>query len=238
MNKEYSEESTSVKPRSKVVVEEETLSMQQPIEKEMKKQVGRRKKQVTEESTETNDDIVPVDSLIEETLTEAQTSSSTRKPRVMVTKDSVVEEGNMILSLVEEELERLGDNKEQSTKFLRQLQKKLKTYNTNVSKVVKKKEPVKRVSNSNSGFLKKVLVSDDVINFTGWSKNDLYSRTDVTRFICAYIKEHNLQNKDNGRFIHPDKKLGSLLRFDMSNSEGIRYCDIQKMIKPHFQNPQ
>ena len=42
------------------------------------------------------------------------------------------------------------------------------------------------------------------------------ARTEVTREINGYIRQHSLQDKDNGRKINPDKALASLLKIPMA----------------------
>ena len=58
------------------------------------------------------------------------------------------------------------------------------------------------------------------------------ARTEVTREINAYIREHKLQDKDNGRKIIPDKKLTGLLK--IKKGEELTYFNLQKYMSPHF----
>ena len=62
--------------------------------------------------------------------------------------------------------------------------------------------------------------------------NEKKSRVDVTRFICAYIKEHELQNPKDKRYILPDEKLTKLLNYD--GVKPVRYCDLQTYLKSHY----
>ena len=73
-------------------------------------------------------------------------------------------------------------------------------------------------------------ISSDLSTFAGWPDGELKSRVDVTRYICNYIKENELQNPENRRFIVPDKKLHTLLGSNDSG-EPLRYCDIQSRLK-------
>ena len=58
------------------------------------------------------------------------------------------------------------------------------------------------------------------------------ARTEVTREINAYIREHKLQDKDNGRKIIADKKLTGLLK--LKKGDELTYFNLQKYMSPHF----
>ena len=58
------------------------------------------------------------------------------------------------------------------------------------------------------------------------------ARTDVTRDINKYIREHGLQDKENGRKINPDSKLSSLLK--VGKDEVLTYFNLQRYMSPHF----
>ena len=63
------------------------------------------------------------------------------------------------------------------------------------------------------------------------SEDTKLARTQVTKEITAYIKEHNLQNQENKKIILPDKKLGALLN---AGKEEVTYFNLQKFMKVHF----
>ena len=58
------------------------------------------------------------------------------------------------------------------------------------------------------------------------------AHTEVTREINGYIRQHSLQDKDNGRKINPDKALASLLK--IKNGEELTYFNLQRYMSPHF----
>jgi chromatin remodeling complex protein RSC6 len=62
------------------------------------------------------------------------------------------------------------------------------------------------------------------------------ARTEVTREINGYIREHNLQDKENGRKINPDKKLASLLK--IQSGDELTYFNLQRYMSPHFAKSQ
>ena len=58
------------------------------------------------------------------------------------------------------------------------------------------------------------------------------ARTDVTKEINAYIRTHNLQDKNNGRVIRADKKLSTLLK--LKKDDELTYFNLQRFMSPHF----
>ena len=52
-----------------------------------------------------------------------------------------------------------------------------------------------------SGFVKPTLISNELADFLGKPKGTEMARTEVTREINSYIRNHKLQDKDNGRKI-------------------------------------
>ena len=98
-----------------------------------------------------------------------------------------------------------------------------------IEKVQKKRQNAK---NSPSGFAKPNKISDELCDFIGEPRGTEKSRTDITRFINAYIKQHNLNKPENKRFILPDEKLRKILNVDAK--EEINYFILQKLISHHF----
>ena len=83
-----------------------------------------------------------------------------------------------------------------------------------------------------SGFAKPTLISDDLCAFLGKPSGTEMARTEVTKSITAYIKEHSLQNAENKRRIMPDTALKSLLNVD--DTTELTYFNLQKYMKVHF----
>ena len=102
-----------------------------------------------------------------------------------------------------------------------------------VSKNAEKSSKKKKNSNSGklSGFEKPTLISDDLAVFFDKSLGSRMARTEVSKMIHKYVKENNLQNKENRRIIHPDVKLKKLL--DCKDEE-LTYFNLQKYLKHHF----
>jgi hypothetical protein len=98
-----------------------------------------------------------------------------------------------------------------------------------IEKAQKKRQNAK---NSPSGFAKPNKISDELCDFIGVPHGTEKSRTDITRLINAYVKEHNLNKPENKRFILPDDKLKKIL--NVGDSEEINYFILQKLISHHF----
>ena len=85
---------------------------------------------------------------------------------------------------------------------------------------------------SPSGFVKPALISDELASFLSKPSGTEMARTEVTREINAYIREHNLQDKENGRKINADAKLSTLL--SLSKEDELTYFNLQKYMSRHF----
>ena len=83
-----------------------------------------------------------------------------------------------------------------------------------------------------SGFVKPTLISKELAEFLGKPVGTELARTEVTREINAYIRAHNLQDKENGRKINPDTKLKSLLQ--VKKGDELTYFNLQQYMSRHF----
>ena len=112
------------------------------------------------------------------------------------------------------------------------LQKKVERELKNAQKAGQKRKR-KTGARQPSGFVKPTLISDDLAAFLGKPKGTELARTEVTREINAYIREHKLQDPANGRKINPDEKLKKLL--SIKPSDELTYFNLQRYMSPHFQ---
>lgn len=109
--------------------------------------------------------------------------------------------------------------------FIKEYEKQRKV----IDKVQKKREKAKK---SPSGFAKPCKISDTLCDFIGVEHGTEKSRTEITRFINNYVKEHNLNNPSNRREFFPDAKLNSIL--NVKDNEKVTYFVLQRLISHHF----
>ena len=83
-----------------------------------------------------------------------------------------------------------------------------------------------------SGFIKPTRISDELAHFLGKTVGTEMARTEVSKEINAYIQQHKLQDKNNGRIIHADPKLSKLLK--LSKEDELTYFNLQRYMKHHF----
>ena len=98
-----------------------------------------------------------------------------------------------------------------------------------IAKVQKKRENAKK---SPSGFAKPCKISSELCKFVGVPEGTEKSRTDITRYINAYVKEKNLNNPENRREFFPDDKLRAIL--NVKEKEKVTYFILQRLIAHHF----
>ena len=177
--------------------------------------------------------------VVDEVVDESPEESSDK--RKVITKESVIQSFEDLIKSIESEMETLreGDAKNKGIKFLRTLNKRLKILKNQSSRIIKQKRTsTKKNTNNNSGFLKPVKISTEMAKFTGWDKDELKSRVEVTKYLCQYIRDNNLQNPKDKRQILTDSKLQKLLRFDpKKETEPLTYFRLQTQLKSHFLKP-
>ena len=83
-----------------------------------------------------------------------------------------------------------------------------------------------------SGFVKPTRISDELAKFLEKPAGTEMARTEVTRDINKYIRNNNLQDKENGRKINPDTKLATLLK--LKKNDELTYFNLQRYMSPHF----
>lgn len=203
--------SPSPSPRKKTATKEKKVVVKKE-KKEKKTTVKKEKKSVEEKKT-------PVE-----------------KPSIL---DVVNKQFDDILSAISAEIESVKtDKKNVGVKYLKSLNKQVVTLRKSITKLSKQKKKIVRKSNNASGFLKPVTISKEIAEFTGWSVKDKHSRVEVTKYICNYIKENDLQDPSDRRKIIPDEKLQNLLHYNPKKDEPLRYYSIQTYLKTHFTTEQ
>jgi chromatin remodeling complex protein RSC6 len=83
-----------------------------------------------------------------------------------------------------------------------------------------------------SGFVKPTEISSQLATFLGKPIGTAMARTEVTKEINAYIREHKLQDPENGRHILPNTPLKKLL--NLAKTDELTYFNLQRFMSPHF----
>jgi len=170
-------------------------------------------------------------------------SEGVKRARRQVTKESILEDFDGLLKDLDAEVEalRTTDNKTRKSKgvkFLRSVVKRVKTLRADSSRVMRTRKQSQRPKNTSSGFMKPVQISQEMAKFTGWEPDVPRSRVDVTKYLCQYIRDNDLQNPEDRRIIRPDNQLKTLLKLQGQDTEKnpLTYYSLQKSIQHHFTN--
>jgi len=115
-------------------------------------------------------------------------------------------------------------------KQFKDLEKKTKKHVRKLESELRKKS--KRTKKEPSGFAKPNKISNELCSFLKKPNGTEMARTEVTQHLIQYIKDKNLQNKQNGKFIIPDEKLIKLL--DINEDTEITYFNLQSYMNKHF----
>ena len=102
-------------------------------------------------------------------------------------------------------------------------------------KTAQKSSGKKKKSNASrqpSGFVKPTKISEELAAFLGKEKGVEMARTEVSKEINGYIRAKSLQDKENGRKIHPDTALKKLL--NIGKDDELTYFNLQRYMKHHF----
>jgi chromatin remodeling complex protein RSC6 len=211
--------SKTVKSTTKVSAKKEVKA---PAKKEVKAPAKKEVKVKTKakEVKSPKKEVPVVDEVVEKTV----------RTRRVVNRDTVLECLESFQELIDKEASK------SNTKFVRSVNKRVRMLKNYLSRVLKQKGKNPNAStNKNSGFLKPVAISKDMSTFTGWSPDKLRSRVEVTKALCNYIKENDLQNPADKRQIVPDAKLAKLLSYDSKTADQpLTYFRMQSLMKDHF----
>ena len=153
--------------------------------------------------------------------------------------ESVESETVTLDSQFKDILTRLQSFRTMANELMADVRKLQKNVNKNI-KDSKKKQKRKRnlnpdVKRAPSGFAKPTKISDSLCNFLGVPSGTEMARTEVTKYLTKYIKEHQLQDQANKRIINCDSKLTSLLNVKPTD-DAVTYFNLQRFMKPHFQS--
>jgi chromatin remodeling complex protein RSC6 len=120
---------------------------------------------------------------------------------------------------------------------LLELTHEIKTVEKEVKKGMKaydklQKPKAKTGNRKPSGFAEPVRVSKELQTFMKLNEDDKVARTEVTKYLSSYIKEHKLKSPENGRVIVPNPELSALL--GAKEEDTITYFNLQRFMNKHF----
>ena len=152
-------------------------------------------------------------------------------PEVKIEIDPLVEQLNSVTALLEV-----------LNKTSKSLSLEMKTLTKDVNKLrVSKRSKTKKVIDPNvprkiSALEKPVEITSELSEFLGLTVGEFQSRQFITKEINKYVKEHDIQNPDNRRYILLDskdegRKLGKLLR---DPDQPLTFFNIQRYLKVHY----
>ena len=86
---------------------------------------------------------------------------------------------------------------------------------------------------------KPVPISDELAEFLGITKGELYSRQFITKSINQYVKDNDIQNPENRRYILLEKPAGLKLKALLRDpDQPLTFFNIQRYLKPHYPKPE
>lgn len=161
-----------------------------------------------------------------------------KRVRKVVTLEDVETKFSSLLELLDTEMKNVKENVKGAggLKFLRSVKSSVKDLNADSGRLAKTKQHRKRREGASQtgGFNKPLHITAELATFLKRNPDELVSRNDVTRFVCQYIKEHDLQNPEDRRVINGDAKLNKLLDYHPGEEAPLRYPTIQKKINRHY----
>lgn len=87
---------------------------------------------------------------------------------------------------------------------------------------------------NNSGFMKPVNISPELASFIKVPTTEPITRVAITKKICEYIKDKDLQNPKDRREIIPDPSLKQIFSISETEKEPLTYYSMQKKIQSHI----
>lgn len=173
-----------------------------------------------------------------ETKVAAPATPATPVPVAAEPKNEVEESKSALQRLEEFSQQLLADFNKLSADHTA-LRNRFRAYNTSVlrelkaaQKQSKKTRRQPKGDRAPSGFVKPALISNELAAFLKVKAGTMMARTEVTKAINAYVKTHNLKDKNNGRIIQADAALSKLLK--LKSGDELTYFNLQRYMTPHF----
>jgi len=141
------------------------------------------------------------------------------------------------LGLMAELLETLAKTSKSLTTEMKALTKDVnKLRLSKVGKKQKQKRVVDPDTPRKLGALEKpVPISDELAEFLGLTKGEMYSRQQVTQGVNKYVKDNDLQNPENRRYILLESEAGLKLKALLRDpDQPLTFFNIQRYLKVHY----
>lgn len=164
--------------------------------------------------------------------TETETVQTPVETDVEVVVDPMVRQ----LSTMAELLDTLAKTSKSLTAEMKALTKDVNKLR--VSKAGGKKQ--KRVVNPDTprklGALEKpVPISEELAEFLGLTKGEMYSRQQITQGVNKFVKDNDLQNPENRRYILLESEAGLKLKALLREpDQPLTFFNIQRYLKVHY----
>ena len=164
--------------------------------------------------------------------TETETMQTPVETDVEVVVDPMVRQ----LSTMAELLDTLAKTSKSLTVEMKALTKDVNKLR--VSKAGGKKQ--KRVVNPDTprklGALEKpVPISEELAEFLGLTKGEMYSRQQITQGVNKFVKDNDLQNPENRRYILLESEAGLKLKALLREpDQPLTFFNIQRYLKVHY----
>ena len=182
----------------------------------------------------------PVPEVVESVpeVVESVDETPKRRKRRVANKESILNDLDALILSINQDIDssKLSmpkSNKTVSMRTLKSYVKRLTQVRNDANKTIKERKKPTNPGNQTSGFMKEVPISKELAKFTGWDPKSPASRVQVTKFLCDYIKNHDLQQEGDRRRIEPDSQLSLILGKD-TTGEPLTYYSMQRRIQHHF----
>ena len=200
-----------------------------PKNKKVSKNVSKTVPKTEPAPAPVTDDLAPAP-VTEAPVTEAPVT--TEAP--VISDTPYLEEFTLVVTELDNAMTTIRNLKSRLQKLEKQVHRDTKALNKKASG--KRSRKPRDPNAPKSGFAKEGPVSDEMRKFLSLKKDELISRTDVTKRIHEYCKSKNLQNPSDKRQIKPDASLRKLLK--MNKDDDLTFFNLQKFMKVHFPNKE
>ena len=164
--------------------------------------------------------------------TETETVQTPTETEVEVIVDPMVRQ----LTTMAELLDTLTKTSKSLTLEMKALTKDVNKLRVSKSSGKKQKRIVNPDTPRKLGALEKpVQITEELAEFLGLTKGEMYSRQQVTQGVNRFVKENDLQNPENRRYILLESEQGLKLKALLRDpDQPLTFFNIQRYLKVHY----